>query len=371
MSVDAIGGGQVVAPGFEPVAEAFAALLAERPENGAALCAYVDGAPVVDLWGGPTYGRDAAQVVFSSTKGVTAICVAMLVQEGLLDPGAPVAEYWPEFAAAGKQAVTVAQLMSHRAGLPAVDGSFSAAEWGDGTVAGALARQAPLWPPGTVLAYHAITYGALADALVRRVTGLTVGQLVAERLAGPLGLDLWIGMPPELAGRVVPLVADPPAEPPPAPGTLGRRLAPPPFDLSEDPTLFNDPALRAVELPAVNGVASARALARLYAACVSDVDGVRLLTPETVARVSTTLSHGIDAIQEKEGRFGLGFMLPIERVPMAGAGSFGHDGFGGSIAFGHPPLGLAVGFTTDLISPQRGADPATPGLVATLLRCLG
>ena len=158
MSVDAIGGGQVVAPGFEPVAEAFAALLAERPENGAALCAYVDGAPVVDLWGGPTYGRDAAQVVFSSTKGVTAICVAMLVQEGLLDPGAPVAEYWPEFAAAGKQAVTVAQLMSHRApaGRRRQLLRCRGVRWhGRGRARAAGAAVAA----GDVLAYHAITYG--------------------------------------------------------------------------------------------------------------------------------------------------------------------------------------------------------------------
>ena len=279
----------------------------------------------MDLWGGiadETTGRlweqDTLVLVYSTTKGITAMGANMLAQAGTLDLDAPVADYWPEFAQAGKEGVTVTDLLSHRAGLAWVDGTMSVDDmlaWDP--VIRALERQAPSWPPGTAHGYHATTYGWLVGEVIRRVTGQSVGTYVRDEIAGPLGADWYIGLPASEEGRVARLVsfldslteglglerlgagmgAGPGAGPDLAhladlattyfapDGPLFKALTAPGGSLS-DPQLWHSPRLHAAEIPAANGICDARSLARLYAACVSDVrapsgETIRLLTPAT------------------------------------------------------------------------------------------
>ncbi|MFD7096552.1 serine hydrolase domain-containing protein, partial [Streptomyces xanthophaeus] len=289
----------VVAEGFEPVRDAFVRNFEVLGDRGAAVAVYRDGRKVVDLWGGTkdAYGteagtRDTAQIVRSATKGVAAAVPLLLHQRGLLDLDAPVASYWPEFKAGGKDRTLVRDLLAHRAGVPALNRGLSAAEAADG-VSGprAVAAQQPFWQPGTEHGYHAQTYSWLLSELVLRATGRTVGGILAEELAEPLGLEFWIGLPDSETHRVGRVA---PVDPPEGAGLLRTR---PRRNVSEayaDPDSLtrrafaaidplpdeNDPAYRAAELPASAGIGTARALARFYAATVGVVeDGARIFTP--------------------------------------------------------------------------------------------
>ena len=279
-----------VATGFDGVRDAFAANFESHGEVGASFCLYHRGEKVVDLWGGladPATGRpyekDTCQLVFSTTKGVVAICANRLIDQGRLDPDAPVADYWPEFAQAGKQDVPVRWLLSHRVGLPVLDVDLTLDEtlsWEP--VVEALAAQAPIWEPGSQHGYHATTFGWLVGELIRRVDGRSVGAYLAEEIAGPLGLDLWIGVPEDRLGQVAPLLTfDLPdnenirtvIEQVLGPDSLtGRALRTPCPELfggtegTIDLSMFNDPRVLRAEIPAANGVTNARSLARLYAA---------------------------------------------------------------------------------------------------------
>lgn len=360
---------------FEPVREAFAENFEKHNENGAACCVYVDGRPVVDIWGG-TYEDDALQLVFSTTKGITAIAGHMLAQEGRLDFDAPVIQYWPEFAAAGKEEVPVRWLFSHKAGLAAIDRPIlldDVLQWTPAVEA--LAAQRPLWEPGSAHGYHTVTYGWLAGEVIRRVAGMTVGAFVAERITGPLGAEFWIGLPEVEESRVTPVL--PPAMP--APGTeldpLTKRLLDPTSITARSfaviaPAAFNERPYHSADQPAATGIGNARALARMYAACIGEVDGVRLLEPETVAAGTETQAHGEDRVMVFETRFGTGFQLSYPFRPMAGEGSFGHYGSGGSVGFANPRLGIAFGYTMNQMRPPWGADPRTAALAEALLACL-
>jgi len=375
-----------VAPGFEGVREAFARNFVLHGEVGAACCVYRHGAPVVDIHAGladRATGRpwtdDTLQLVFSATKGVTATCVLKLVERGQLDLDAPVARYWPEFAANGKADIPVRWLLSHRAGLAAIEGSFTldeALSWEP--VAAALAAQAPLWEPGTRHGYHLRSYGWLLGELIRRVDGRTAGRFLAEEIAAPLGLDFWIGLPESAEPRVSTIV--PPDPPPPemqevmaklfAPDTIAGRAFTGPSNLFHYDDVWNRRALHAAELPSSNGIGSARALARLYAALVGEVDGVRLLRPETVAAACTTQSDGGDAVLYLPTRFGLGFMLSPALCPSAPPTAFGHPGAGGSLALGDPARGVGFAYVMNRMSLATAGDPRADGLVAALGRCL-
>jgi len=254
-----------VSAGFESVAEAFHANFADQGEVGAAVCIYVDGQPVVDLWGGLAdatrarpWARDTMTVVFSTTKGVTAACVHRLVERGLIDLDAPIARYWPEFGAAGKAAIPVRWALSHRAGVPIVESTLTRDQvFGWDPVVRAIAAQRPRWEPGTKHGYHVRTYGWILGELIRRVTGMSVGQFVARELAAPLGLDLFVGLPEALEPRVATLYPPlPPADPamrdalqrfmgPDTP--LGRALSGP-ADLTYG-EVWNTRALHAAEIP--------------------------------------------------------------------------------------------------------------------------
>src|SRR5262245_58676793 len=345
-----------VAAGWEPVRDAFERNLAGGREVGAAVAVYHRGRPVVDLAGGSfdeegtrPYTGDTLQLVFSTTKGITALAVALCVERGLLDYDAPVVDVWPEFGAAGKERITVAQLLSHQAGLPVVDQSLTiddVLDWD--RMVDVLAAQAPVWEPGRAHGYHAVTFGWLAGELVRRVDpeGRTLGGFVAE-LTGPTGAEAWIGLPEAEETRVSPLVVSgPPADPVVAelmrqvlgPDTLpGRALwLGGAFRPNDD--VWNSRRLHAAEIPAANGIATAAALARVYAASIGEVDGVRLLQPETIDRARTTVTpqDEPDQVLMFPTTFGMGFMTYGSFTPMLGPGSFGHAGAGGSLAFGHP-----------------------------------
>jgi CubicO group peptidase (beta-lactamase class C family) len=374
-------GGWVEAP-FEPVIDVFAANFDDRGEVGAALCVYVGGEPVVDLWGGvadATSGRpwtaDTVVLVFSSTKGVTAVCANRLIEDGRLDPDAPVASYWPEFAAKGKDAITVAQVLSHQAGLPMVEGDYSLTEvlaWDP--MAESLARQVPIWEPGTKHGYHMRTFGWLVGELVRRVEGRTIGAYFREEIAVPLGLDFWIGLPEEIEPRVARLV--PPEH---DLGELLRKLGGEllladvfsnPGDLFGYNEMWNTRELHAAELPSSNGVGDARALARLYASCIGEVDGVRTLQPATVAAATAEQARGKDEVLVVDSCFGLGFMLG----PSFGAANrptaFGHAGAGGSSAFADPDARLGFGYVMNDLRFDPKGDPRSEELVREVYRAL-
>ena len=364
-----------VADGFEAVAEVFVDNFADRNETGASVCVYVDGEQVVHLWGGAAnhktsepWREESAIIVFSTTKGATAICVAMLAQAGKLDYDEPVATYWPEFAAAGKEAVTVGQLMSHQAGLIYADPPLSLEQILQVTpVVDALAAQAPLWKPGETHGYHALTYGWLAGEIVRRVDGRTVGTFFAEEVAGPLGLDFWIGLPEDQEWRVARLRGAP--RPTGEALDLMRKIAGPgsnggralgmdgafaPVD-GVDP--FNTRPVRASEIPAANGVTNAASVARMYAATVGEVDGVRLLDTDTVATVSVERVSGPDASLVLPTRFGYGFTLHCDELVLTQDGAFGHYGAGGSLGFADPATGMSFGYVMNQMGGGIASDP--------------
>jgi CubicO group peptidase (beta-lactamase class C family) len=369
--------GRTVRPGFEPVADAFEDVLAHRQGFGASLCVYADGLPQVDLWGGDGYRADSLQVVFSATKGAMAVCAALLVQRGLLDLDAPVASIWPEFGQAGKEHVPVRWLLSHRAGLPTVDQPLRLADLYDTpTLVAALERQKPYWEPGTAHGYHAWTIGTLVGEVVRRVDGRTLGRFFAEEVAAPLGLDFWIGLPEELEARVIPLRQDAVSMTEAAPAILAALADPSSLpsrvinngltDLTQG---CNQRDYHAAEAPAATGIGSARALAAMYAACIGPAGGTKLLDPTVVDEFTQPQSDGLDLVALEHTRFGLGFMLPFPRLPMAGPTSFGHDGAGGALALADRDSGLSFAFLTDRFPARGGADPAAHELMSVVLNC--
>ena len=369
-----------VEAGWDGVRDAFLANFADHGEVGGAVCVYLDGRKVVDLWGGvadPASGRpwaeDTIVMTFSSSKGVTAVGANLAIERGLLDPDATVASYWPEFATAGKESITVRQVLSHQAGLPLVEGEFTLDEalaWEP--MVEALAAQAPLWEPGSQHGYHMRTYGWLVGELLRRTTGRSPGTFLREEVTGPLGVDFWVGLPAEEEPRVATLI--------PPTTSLGEALAPfgeslllarvftnpgGHFDYDD---MWNTRELRACELPSSNGVGDARGLARLYAACIGDgVDGRRVLSAETVAAATKEQVRGPDAVIMVESALGLGFMLGATFGAANPATAFGHAGAGGSLAFADPETGLAFGYVMNDLRFDPAGDPRSEGLVRAAL----
>jgi CubicO group peptidase (beta-lactamase class C family) len=384
-----------VAAGFEPVREAFAANFARHGDIGAAVCVYRDGRPVVDLWGGVAdpdagrpWARDTLQLVYSATKGATATAAHLLAQRGALDLDAPVAEYWPEFAANGKAEIPVRWLLSHRAGVVALDDPVPLADalaWQP--MAAALAAQRPAWTPGTAHGYHGRTFGWLVGEVIRRVSGRTPGRFFAEEIAAPLGLDFFIGLPASERGRVSRMVYKQPdfdlaAAPPEAIPEEFRELVAALLDQTSlynrafsvtDPAQidFNSPEVQAAEIPASNGIGTARGLARMYAGLIGEVDGVRLLTPETVAAAAKEQSCGTDRVILVPSRFGSGYMLPTDVNPLTGPASFGHPGRGGSLGFADPEHGIAFGYVMNHIIEGAPDDVRATSLVEAVRESLG
>lgn len=380
-----------VAEGFEPVREAFVRNFETLGDRGAAVAVYRDGQKVVDLWGGTRdvdgtapWERGTAQVVRSATKGVAAAVLLLLHQRGQLDLDAPVGHYWPEFKAQGKERVLVRHVLNHQAGLPVLDRPLTPQEALDPLRGpAAVAAQAPAWEPGTDHGYHALTYGWLLDELVRRVTEQSTGQWLASQVTGPLGLDLWLGLPESEAGRVGRVGRVEGAEPT---GGLRARPKRSVTEAYEDPASLtrwafaaispfpdqNDPAYRASALPATNAMATADGLARFYATLIGDTAGAtRLFTPETVELARAEESAGPDRILVVGTRFGLGYMLHGSASPLLTPGSFGHPGRGGALGFADPETGIAFGYVTNGFRKTVTADPRAQGLVRAVRGALG
>lgn len=368
---------------FEPVRKAFAENLERRGEVGAAVAVTVDGRPVVDLWGGHAdqsktrpWKRDTIVNVWSTTKGLTAICAHRLAGEGRLDFEAPVAQYWPEFAQGGKGKIPVKFLLSHRAGLAAIRAPLANdALFNWEIVTRELARQEPWWEPGARHGYHAITFGWLVGEVVRRITGKSLGTYFRDEIARPLGLDAHIGFDASLDPRVAEMI---PA-PPPAPGQAnpmaeltkdpesvsGKALMNPPNTLA--PTTTNSRAWRAAEIPGANGHSDARSLARVYGALArgGEVDGVRVMSAAEIVKCYTEQSKGPDAVLQMPTRFSLGFALSMPGAELGpNPRSFGHPGAGGSLGFADPDTKIGFGYVMNQMgSNVTLIDPRATALI--------
>jgi CubicO group peptidase (beta-lactamase class C family) len=379
-----------VAEGFEPVRAAFVRNFETLGDRGAAVTVYRAGHKVVDLWGGTRdvdgaepWEHGTAQIVRSATKGVAAAVLLLLAQRGELDLDAPVGHYWPEFKARGKERALVRHVLAHQVGVPVLDRPLTPAEAADPELgAAAVAAQAPVWEPGSDHGYHAQTYSWLTGELVRRVTGRSIGAWIADEIAGPLGLDLWVGLPEAVAGRVGRVGQ---VEAPSAAGGLKTRPKRAVSEAYADPDSLtrrafaaitplpdeNDPAYRAAVLPASNGIATAEGLARFYASLIGEVDGVRLFSPDTVARARAEQSAGPDRVLVVNTRFGLGYMLHGSASPLLSPGSFGHPGRGGALGFADPESGIAFGYVTNGFRKSVTADARAQALVRAVRTAIG
>ena len=387
--------------GFERVAEAFEKNLKEKGEIGASVCLTVGGETVVDLWGGLADGktqapwtRDTVSIVFSCTKGATALCAHVLASRGVLDLDAPVAELWPEFAQHGKERVTTRMMLDHSSAVPAVrakvknDGPY---DWAYMTER--LAAEVPFWEPGTRNGYHGFTFGWTVGEMVRRASGRSLGTFFREEIAAPLGLDFWIGLPEEIEPRVAPVVAH----------VYKAADAATPFmrDLATDKEsvaalfYFNNGAWRsggantraghAAEIGAANGITNARGLAGMYGPLANG--GGDLVDATTLARMGeVSMATHDDATLRIPTRFALGFMKSMDnrRRSLAaklwgedcdsvilGSAAFGHVGAGGSLGFADPVAGLSFGYTMNRMGPGLLMNERGQSLVDAAYLSLG
>ena len=379
MAVDIRGG---VAPGFDRVRDCFAANF-ERDdaylELGASLAVYRGQDLVVDLSAGycdtertSPWKSGTLANVWSTTKGVTAIAVAVLVDRGQIDYAAPVARYWPQFAQNGKAAITVSQLLSHQAGLPGfVEPTTLEDFYAWPTVSARLASQPPMWEPGTRNSYHAMTFGFLAGELIRRVSGMTVGQFVATQLAGPLNADVFIGLPLSEEHRVASLIAprseavlDPASL---APEALAALINPP-----MTATLPNQRAWRAAEIPAGNGHASALGLARLYAMLANGgvLGDVRIMRPGTIEALARVQTKRVDIMLGFAPYWGAGVAGNAAGLFGPKPNVFGHCGWGGSFGCADTEAAVSIGYVMNQMGDRIVGDPRTTALCNAIYECV-
>ena len=371
-------------PQFERLRDALAENFERHDEIGAAVAVTIDGDQVVDLFAGwmdaaltRPWHRETLVDVFSVGKPMAVLCLLQLVERGLVELDAPVASYWPEFAAAGKRAVTVRMLLGHRAGLPAIRRELpdhAMYDWE--LMTSELAAQEPWWEPGTAHGYHTNTFGFLVGELVRRVGGERVERAFERTIAQSLGADFHFGLAASEDARVAEFVfPDPPpqsmADPDTVPLIVRRAYFNPP-GISGLGTV-NTRAWRAAVMPSTNGHATARAVARIYSAlaCGGAIDGVRILQSETIAEATREVSSGPDQVLTRPSRFGLGFQLTMPQRPLGPHdGAFGHFGAGGSLGFADPEARLAFAYTPNQGEGPRWQNPRNRGLIEALYACL-
>ncbi len=384
-------------PAFEPLLNRFVENFKLRNELGASLCLYLDGTACVDLWGGmkssraeaEPWTRDTISILFSCTKAATALCAHKLIDDGDLDLNAPVSAYWPEFAANGKQDTTVAMMLNHSSGVPALRAPVKEHGFCDWDyMVDRLSAEQPFWTPGTRNGYHMMTFGWTVGELVRRVSGESLGQYFRKNIAEPLGLDFWIGLPDSEFERMTRMLQWKPEK--------GVKPAPFTAALLKDPTslqylaLLNSgkhkadsPESYRAEIGAGGGIGNARSLAGMYnpLALGGEADGVRLLSSDHIERMrAVSVATSEDATLLMPSRFGLGFMRSMDNryrpsgdmeSCVLGREAFGHAGAGGSIGFADPEAGLAFGYSMNrmgagILLNQRGQT-----LVDETYRCLG
>jgi len=388
-------------PGFERVAEAFAKNFDSKGEVGASVCLTVKGETVVDLWGGVAdqktgtpWTTDTVSIVFSCTKGATALCAHILASRGKLDLDALVTELWPEFGKHGKEHVTTRMMLDHSAGVPALRAKVKDSgpyEWDYMT--GLLADEAPFWPPGTRNGYHGFTFGWTVGEMVRRASGVSLGTFFRTEVAEPLGLDFWIGLPEEIEPRVAPII----------PYVYKANEAKTPFmidlgtkrDSIASLFFFNVGAWRtggantraghAAEIGAANGITNARGLAGMYAPLATG--GGPLVDPTTLARMAeVSMATHDDATLRIPTRFALGFMKSMDNrkrslgaklfgpdvdSAILGSAAFGHVGAGGSLGFADPAAGLSFGYTMNRMGPGLLMNERGQALVDAAYLSLG
>lgn len=347
-----------VAEGFEQVREEFAAVVAEEDgQSGAQLAAYLRGRPVVDLWAGAEVTDTTLTGLHSSSKGAAGLVIAMLIQDGVLDVDQTVAHYWPRFATAGKEHITVRDVLTHRAGIIGVAGGFTVAELADERViAERLIGQRPYFAPRTAHGYGGFVMYAILGEVVRAITGSTVQQLFEQRIRAPYGLDVYLGLPEELDHRYLPILpwrATPEMEAafaanspnPHGLAGISYNLNARGFTAADVMALPNDPQLRRLGQASAGGVGSARGLARMYAAAICGVDGrPPLLTLDTIETISEIHSSGADLVRG-QAPYTLGFEAKGLMHPFLGVHAFGHAGSAGSDGFADPHIGLTYGYT--------------------------
>jgi len=370
-----------VAPGYEPVREAFERNFTELGELGAAFAAFRSGELVVDLWGGLAdrdtarpWREDTLQLFFSGTKGMVAICLLKLIERGKLHLDDPVSRHWPEF---GKPEILVRHLVSHKARMPGIDTPITVDDLvDDRRMAAILASQTPSADPRTAITYHALTYGWLCGELIRRIDGRSAGRFFADEVAGPLGVEVWIGLPEEHEPRVSTLELAP---------DWGQAAARAPDAFESDPLLrsvwgnpvlfdrdapffWNERRIHAAELPGANGIATARGVAKVYG-CLA-AGGAPLLSQESIALGRSELSAGHDVLNDLHWRFGVGFQLPSESIYFGPAGpegdGFGHGGAGGSHHGAWPSLGIGYSYAMNQMRDSVRPDPRARALLEAL-----
>ncbi|TPL23474.1 beta-lactamase family protein [Mesorhizobium sp. B2-4-9] len=367
-------------PRFSRLRDAFAANFAQGLDHGGAMSVVIQGRTVVDLWGGYAdaarnrpWRQETLTNAWSSTKGMVALAIAMLVDRGKLDYAAPVARYWPEFAAGGKERITLEQVMSHQAGLNGLTVPMDEA----GLLAwvpyvDALAAMSPLWEPGSRCVYHAFSFGHLAGEVLRRVDGRSVGRFVAEEIAGPLGADFHIGLPEKEDRRAAEMIEGPYASdwidfvratpfPHSCNNPAPRALAP------------NDRAWRAAEVPGGNGQSTANGLARIYAmmAVGGTWEGNCFLGAATIAEAARARIRGRDDSFAAPAAFSAGYQIedPVY-AGCASAQTFGHNGWGGAIGFADPAAGVGFGYVVNRMLGFDDSDPRRQALVDALYDAL-
>ncbi|GGC60182.1 serine hydrolase domain-containing protein [Chelatococcus reniformis] len=382
-------------PRFAGVLHAFLANFADRNEVGASVCIMIDGEPVVDLWGGARTAQgdpweaDTVSIVFSCTKGASALCAHMAAERGMLDLDAPVVRYWPEFGQAGKEAARVSMMLDHSAGVPALREALPKGSVYDyDEMCRRLAEQAPFWVPGTRNGYHAITAAWTVGEMVRRSTGRRLGRFFAEEVAGPLGLDFWIGLPEEVEGRVAPIIPYPEDD-----KTRNSRLAQAVRADPMGPTgrfLLNgggfNPNSRdghAAEIGSANGITNGRGLAGLYAPLANGGSwrGARLTAADTLTRMArVSVATHEDATLMIPTRFSLGFMKSMDNRALDNADdcsvilaepAFGHVGAGGSLGFADPEARMSFGYTMSRMGSGILLNDRGQSLVDAAYRALG
>ncbi len=379
---------------FAPMLDAFLVNFESREEKGAGVAITFEGKTVVDLWGGMAdpkvekpWTADTLSVVYSSTKGALALCAHMLIDEGKLDPHAPVTELWPEFGVHGKNTVTLQMMLDHTAGVPAYrdpvpDGALK--DWGWAT--STLAKQEPFFTPGTRSAYHGLTFAWTVGEMIRRASGETAGQIFADRVAKPLGLEFWMGAPADVAprmARIFPQKFDPKAPMSP----FMQQLLQEPTSI---PHLFfsnsggfnaNDPSYWQAEFGSAGGVTNARSLAKMYAplAMGGSLEGTKLVDPDALIRMRTvTNATHDDATLRVPLRVGGGYMVSRERsrnphhgFHHLGRAAFGHPGAGGSIGFCDPEAGLSFAYVMNQMGGTPSLNERGQSLVDKAYECIG
>jgi len=366
------------APRFAAVQDAFAANFEEGLERGARFTVVEAGQVVVDLWAGQadrageTPFDDRTLVpVFSTTKAIAALLIARAVDAGQIAYGQPVADLWPEFAQAGKGAVTVEQALSHQAGLSGFPEKMDPALWFDwDAICAKLAAMAPLWPPGTASGYHPITFGYIAGEIFRRATGRTMGTALREDIAAPFGLDLWIGLPDSEFGRVADL------QRPPSVPDFGERNVPTQAAFMTSwasPAGRNQDEWRRMELPSANGHVTAEALARLMGALADGgkLAGREILSPATIAEMARERIRGQDLVLPFVMSWGAGVMRNETEKPWGPAmQSFGHSGWGGSCAVADPETKLGMAYAMNKQGTKLMGDERPKRLIEAVYRSL-